>query len=156
MAMPEEPIETGTGLQEAYLVEILLIGGLMVPVFTYLGGIRREFPIGGEITMTARAGAIHLLGLVHGHWNLASEERVDTVRDSPDGGERVNMGIAIVMPIARLLEILDYPDVRARGEGERVGNCPLKDIPVDTNRQGTTELAVGVTCASPIRYEEIT
>ncbi|MBE3037754.1 MAG: hypothetical protein IMZ62_02915 [Chloroflexi bacterium] len=117
VAMPEEPIETETGLQEAYLVELLSIGGLSgSPVFTYLGGIRREFPLGGEITLTTRAGAIHLLGLVHGHWNLASEERVDAVRDELDGGERVNMGIAIVVPIARLLEILDYSEVRAARE----------------------------------------
>ncbi len=117
VAMPEEPIETGTGLQEAYLVELLSIGGLSgSPLFTYLGGIRREFPIGGEITLTTRAGAIHLLGLVHGHWNLASEERVDAVSDPLDGGEPVNMGIAIVVPIARLLEILDYPEGRAARE----------------------------------------
>ena len=69
-----------------------------------------------EINLTTRAGAIHLLGLVHGHWNLASAERVDAVRDVLDGGERVNMGIAIVVPIARLLEILDYADVRAANE----------------------------------------
>jgi hypothetical protein len=117
VAMPEEPIESATGLQEAYLIELLSIGGLSgSPVFTYLGGIRREFPIGGEITLNARAGAIHLLGLVHGHWNLPSAERVDAVRDALDGRERVNTGIAIVVPITRLLEILDYPAVRAARE----------------------------------------
>jgi hypothetical protein len=113
VAMPEEPIKTGTGLQEAYLVELLSIGGLSgSPVFTYIGGIRREFPRGGEITLTTRAGAIHLLGLIHGHWNLTLGERVDAVHDSLDGGEHVNMGIAIVVPITRLLEILNYPAVR--------------------------------------------
>jgi hypothetical protein len=113
VAMPEEPIKTGTGLQEAYLVELLSIGGLSgSPVFTYLGGIRREFPTGGEISLTTRAGAIHLLGLVHGHWDLASGEHVDAARDSLDGGEHVNMGIAIVVPVTRLLEILNYPAVR--------------------------------------------
>jgi hypothetical protein len=117
VAFPEERVATGTGLQEAYLVELRSIGGLSgSPVFTYLGGLRREFPIGGEVTMTTRAGAIYLLGIVHGHWNLASEEQVDAVRDPLDGGERVNMGIAIVVPIARLLEILDYPEVRAARE----------------------------------------
>ena len=111
--MPEEPVGTALGLQEAYLVELLSIGGLSgSPVFTYLGGIRREFPIGGEISVTARAGAIYLLGLVHGHWNLGSGERLDVACDALDGGERVNMGIAIVVPITRLLEILDYPAVR--------------------------------------------
>jgi hypothetical protein len=117
VAMPEEPIETGTGLQDAYLIELLSIGGLSgSPVFTYLGGIRREYPIGGELTLTPYPGAIHLLGLVHGHWNLASEEQIDAVRDNLDGGERVNMGVAIVVPIARLLEILEYPEVIAARE----------------------------------------
>jgi hypothetical protein len=118
--MPEEPIKTGTGLQDAYLIELLSIGGLSgSPVFTYLGGIRRDSPAGQEIAVTARAGAIHLLGLVHGHWNLTSDEQVDVVRDALDGGERVNMGIAIVVPIVRLLEILDYPDVRIAREKAR-------------------------------------
>jgi hypothetical protein len=90
-----------------------------VHLFTYLGGIRRDFPVDGEITLTSPAGAIHLLGLIHGHWELSSEERVDAVRDALDGGERVNMGIAIVVPITRLLEILDYSQVRAdRGKAQ--------------------------------------
>jgi hypothetical protein len=113
VAMPEEPIMTETGLQEAYLVELLSIGGLSgSPVFTYLGGIRREFPMSGEISLTTRAGAIHLLGLVHGHWGLASGEHVDAARDSRVSGEHVNMGIAIVVPVTRLLEILDYSGAR--------------------------------------------
>ena len=31
------------------------------PVFVYLGGVRRHFPFGGELTLTQYAGAIHLL-----------------------------------------------------------------------------------------------
>lgn len=113
VAMPEEPIETAMGLQTAYLVELLSIGGLSgSPVFTYLGGVRRKFQSGGEMTVEARAGAVHLLGLIHGHWNLPSGDRVDVAHDAMDGGERVNMGIAIVVPIYLVLEILDYPKLR--------------------------------------------
>jgi hypothetical protein len=112
-AMPDEPIETATGRQEAYLVELLSIGGLSgSPVFTYLGGIRREPSKDEKISVTARAGAIYLLGLMNGHWGIGSAQ-VDAVQDALDGGDRVNMGIAIVVPIARLLEILDYPRARA-------------------------------------------
>lgn len=73
VAMPEEQIKTGTGPQEAYLIELLSIGGLSgSPVFLYLGGLRREFQADGEIKVTAYAGAIHMLGLLHGHWDLGS------------------------------------------------------------------------------------
>jgi hypothetical protein len=41
---------------------------------------------------------------------------VDLVDDALDGGERVNMGIAIVVPITRVLEILSYPKLRAARE----------------------------------------
>jgi hypothetical protein len=121
VAMPDEPIETATGLQEAYLIELLSIGGLSgSPVFTYLGGIRRKYPLGVEITLTSYPGAIHLIGFIHGHWDQASEERIDTVRHNAlDGGERINMGIAIVVPVERVLEILDYPEVRAGREKEK-------------------------------------
>jgi hypothetical protein len=113
-ALPEEPIETAMGLQEAYLIELLSIGGLSgSPVFTYLGGIRRESAEAGAEDLHYRAGAIHLLGLVHGHWNAALQDRVDVATDALDGGERVNMGIAIVVPITRVLEILSYPKLRA-------------------------------------------
>jgi hypothetical protein len=125
VAMPEEPIKTGTGLQDAYLIELLSIGGLSgSPVFTYLGGIRRDSLVGREITVTARAGAIHLLGLVHGHWDLAPDEQVDAVRDALDGGQRVNMGIAIVVPILRVLEILDYPEVRTARQSSQKSELP--------------------------------
>jgi len=86
------------------------------PIFTYLSGVRSENQPGGGIAAHYRAGAVHLLGLVHGHWNLASEDRVDLVDDALDGGERVNMGIAIVVPITRVLEILSYPKLRAARE----------------------------------------
>lgn len=117
VAMPEEPVKTGMGLQEAYLIELHSIGGLSgSPVFIYLGGIRRDFPLGGELKLTAYPGATHLLGLVHGHWNLGVNEEIDAAHDALDNDERINMGIAIVVPITRLLEILDYPEVRAARE----------------------------------------
>jgi hypothetical protein len=116
-ALPEEPIETAMGLQEAYLIELLSIGGLSgSPVFTYLGGIRRESAQAGAENLHYRSGAIHLLGLVHGHWNAASQDRMDAATDALDGGERVNMGIAIVVPIIRVLEILNYPGLRTARE----------------------------------------
>jgi hypothetical protein len=39
-----------------------------------------------------------------------------TTHWTEERGERVNMGIAIVVPITRLLEILDYSQVRAERE----------------------------------------
>jgi hypothetical protein len=41
--------------------------------------------------------------------NVGTNEKLDAAHDALDNDERINMGIAMVVPIARLLEILDYP-----------------------------------------------
>jgi len=125
VAMPEEPIKTATGLQDAYLIELLSIGGLSgSPVFTYLGGIRRDSPVDREITVTARAGAIHLLGLVHGHWDLAPDEQVDAVRDALDGGGAREHGHCHRRADRTVLEILDYPEVRTARQNSQKSELP--------------------------------
>ena len=114
--MPKEPVPLGTfGLAEAYLAEGRSIGGLSgSPVFcrntVKMPGFNRE----GQVKHVAGVGQIHLLGLVHGHWDLPI--------DFPESekSEAVNMGVSIVIPAKKILEVLYGPDLtRARNDAFR-------------------------------------
>jgi hypothetical protein len=109
-AMPEEKVEVkDLGLIDAYLVEARSIGGLSgSPVFVYIGPLRMkdrklEIPIGEDKEFKI----FYLLGLMHGHYDvkpLPDEVNVDSLDK-----ETVNMGIAIVVPASKILEVLDQP-----------------------------------------------
>lgn len=106
------------GEMEAYLAEVRSIGGLSgSPAFVHLGSARvRE---GGRLVTAPTAdGVFYWMGLVHGHFDggLTSS---DHVGDAFRGGarERVNMGIAIVVPADRILETFADPQLRAIEDG---------------------------------------
>ncbi|HIJ43631.1 MAG: hypothetical protein QF511_04350 [Rhodospirillales bacterium] len=102
-AMPEEKIETGIGNIDAYLVESRSIGGLSgSPVFVHLSGVRKgKLALGSE--------PIFWLGLMHGHWD-ARIRQDDTFEVDLFQHEKVNMGIAIVIPVLKIIETLDHKD----------------------------------------------
>lgn len=111
-AMPSEPVDTKRlGAMDAYLVESRSLGGLSgSPVFVYLGTARQDRnanvytrPIGSRMW--------YLLGVMHGHW----ERRVSDEDEGITGGlppEYVNMGIAVVTPIAAVLDLLERGPLR--------------------------------------------
>jgi hypothetical protein len=123
-AMPEEKVQTNAGLMEAYLVEARSIGGLSgSPVFVNLSGVRT---VGG--TMRVGGAGFYLLGLMHGHWYVKPES--DTVViDSRD--EAVNMGIAIVIPAQKILEVINQPEFEESRKKQldelRKQNAPTPD-----------------------------
>ena len=101
--MPEEKVETRFGAIDAYLIESRSIGGLSgSPVFVHLGGTRL---VGGS-TRIGTSG-FYLLGVMHGHWDLPTAKK-DTIDDDLQR-ESVNMGIAIVVPASKIVELIDYP-----------------------------------------------
>jgi hypothetical protein len=57
-------------------------------------------------------GEPHLLGLVHGHWNIRPEDKNSVVivpdNESP---HRVNLGIGIVVPASKILEVINHPEL---------------------------------------------
>jgi hypothetical protein len=82
--MPSEPVPTGLGPMDAYLIEARSLGGLS-----------------GSPAFVHRVRSFHFLGLMHGHW------------DVPDRQGAVNMGIAIVVPARKILEVLEQPLLQA-------------------------------------------
>jgi len=95
--IPEEPVPTGMGDIEAYLVEARSIGGLSgSPAFV------RE-------TTSSGMGSFHLLGLMHGHWDIPVKSR--TVIGNTYSAGAINTGIAIVVPAKKILEVLNQPEL---------------------------------------------
>jgi hypothetical protein len=101
-AVPEEKIVTEFGLIDAYLIEARSIGGISgSPVFVNTGYSRQT-----EEGFVTRSGSpVYLLGLMHGHWKEPTEG--------------VNMGIGIVVPSSKILEVLDQDTIKKREQQMR-------------------------------------
>jgi hypothetical protein len=96
--MPDEVIPTEFGELEAYLVEARSIGGLSgSPAF-----VRKTVPLG--------IGGFYLLGLMRGHWEIPAQSKNDLLMNDDLLGT-VNMGIAIVVPAKKILEVLNHPEL---------------------------------------------
>jgi hypothetical protein len=111
--MPEEPVETQAfGPIDAYVIEARSIGGLSgSPVFVNIGYPRRIENDQGQIVNALGAGAnLYLLGLVHGHWDAKQDASDTLVVDAFAAREgRINMGMAIVVPCQKIMEVIDHP-----------------------------------------------
>ena len=114
-AMPDEQVETKYGMMDAYLIECRSIGGLSgSPVFANLGSTR-VINGGSAGPVPPKEGAFdypfYLLGVMHGHWDKP-ESNADTFIDSKGEKQSVNMGIAIVIPVSKVIEAIDQPKVK--------------------------------------------
>jgi hypothetical protein len=118
-AVPEEPVGTRYyGNIEAYLIEARSIGGLSgSPVFAHLGPMRM---VNGKVQFAQNTdyGMFFLLGVMQGHWDSAGPTSVDDVPVDDGAGQQelVNMGIGIVTPIQKALDILTGPKAQAHRE----------------------------------------
>jgi hypothetical protein len=137
-ALPEEPIRFQTGDEDlAYLVEVRSLGGLSgSPAFVHLLPVRTT-PQGG-VTMSSGggvglAGRNYLMGVVHGFFRTAEND--------PDGiGAKGNSGITVVVPIDRVLDIIDSPAFVQLRERERK-NLEAEDMPTPATTEEPTEFA---------------
>ena len=104
-ALGEERVETKTfGEIDALLVEARSIGGLSgSPVFLNLGITRQ---IGGQIKhATGNRPIFYLLGLLHGHFDSPGGQ-VDVAEEDAFTNEKTNAGIAVVVPIEKVHEVI--------------------------------------------------
>ena len=130
-AMPEEKIQTASEEMEAFLIESRSIGGLSgSPVFVNTAGART---IGN--TLSLGGGGIFLLGLVHGHWDVPPSQLDTVIVDNRR--ESVNIGIAIVVPAQKILELLNQP-VFERSRNEAVSARKAQNAPRQDAGQGTS------------------
>lgn len=125
--MPNDTVPTEEyGDIEAYLIEARSIGGLSgSPVFV------RE---SSNMYVPASNTPFFLMGLMHGHWKVpAGDANPAPLLDSAISGknETINMGIAIVVPARKIIEVLNVTELREdRAEQEKTlrnQNLPVMD-----------------------------
>ena len=125
--MPKDrmPIK-GFGEMEAYLAESRSIGGLSgSPVFVRnTVNMPAQTPKGNPGHISG-LGSLHLLGLMHGHWDLPVSF------SAAEQAEAVNMGVSIIVPAKKILEVLYHPELVAmrkeHHEKEKETNYPVAD-----------------------------
>ena len=119
--MPSERVPTKYGPMNAYLIEARSLGGLSgSPVFIHTHVRPQTF----------------LFGLMHGHWELSAKEQANVAdigvrEDFADEGEKINMGIAIVVPAVDIFATLNHPELvemrRQLDETAQRQNLPVED-----------------------------
>lgn len=105
--MPPEKITHKGELIDAYLIEGRSIGGLSGSPAFVSETVRIAYPpplAGKKQEFMWLPGQTYFLGLVRGHWDAPEEKGFAGLED------RVNMGIALVVPAKKIREILDKPD----------------------------------------------
>lgn len=133
-AMPGEPIILRDwGKMVAYLVEARSIGGLSgAPVFVHGGNIRSR---GGSVSVVAGPPTLHPLGLMHGHFDSDGLTDADVTDEAEKVKERVNMGIAVVVPLAAIYDTFDLPFLAAQREATQrkwiEDHAPTPDVASD-------------------------
>jgi hypothetical protein len=125
----DEKIKTAMGEAEVYLIEARSIGGLSgSPVF-----VRETVNMlfeSGEHRLLSAPGKVHLLGVMHGHWDIPpGEKNALEIGDGEKGA--VNMGIAIVTPAKKILEIIGCEELlemrRSQAEKKKKNATPKMD-----------------------------
>ena len=125
--MPKDRVPVKNfGEMEAYLAEGRSIGGLSgSPVF-----VRNTVNIPaqtakGKLGHISGLGPLHFLGLMHGHWDLPASF------SAAQQAEAVNMGVSIIVPAKKILEVLYHPELVAMRkehlEQEKKDNYPTAD-----------------------------
>jgi hypothetical protein len=102
----DEPIQVDAGFAEVYLIEARSIGGMSgSPVF-----VRNTMSLKNKTGQTLHgvSGESSLLGLVHGHWDV-KESEINEPSFVHDRKRGVNLGIAVVVPASKILEVINHP-----------------------------------------------
>jgi hypothetical protein len=105
--MPKDKLPSkDLGEMEAYLAEGRSIGGLSgSPVFVR-NTVNMPVQTGkGKLTGISGLGDLHLLGLMHGHWEVPPSF------SEIEQAEAVNMGVSIIVPAKKILETLHHPEL---------------------------------------------
>ena len=112
-SMPEESVSSRIGLMDAYLIETRSVGGLSgSPVFVQMGTHRPDAQY-NLVRRPDNSPLWFLLGVMHGHWDA---QQAEIAIDDGLATEYVNMGIAIVTPITKLIEFTEQGEIAERIE----------------------------------------
>ncbi|HEV7925040.1 MAG TPA: hypothetical protein VGR14_06785 [Verrucomicrobiae bacterium] len=122
--MPDDPVPTQSfGDMEAYLIEARSIGGLSGSPVLLLKHVYTH-----EVVVQ-----LYLLGLVHGHWDTPSDAMTDAMGAKSGILAGVNMGIAIVTPAQKILDIIESKPLLEERD-QIVRDHEAKNIPTKDNQ----------------------
>jgi hypothetical protein len=118
--LPDKQVQTEYGFADVYLVEAHSLGGISgAPVY-----IRQTLAMKQKNTQTGEErrfhglGGMKLLGVMYGHWDIdPSRKNSHTIEADQKRG--VNVGIAMVTPASKILEVLNLPEVAALREEDQ-------------------------------------
>jgi hypothetical protein len=123
--IPDIKIGAYRGDIEGYLVEMRSLGGLSgSPAFLRETlNLTTVFDLkdpNRKVSLTG-AGSIYFMGLMHGHWYIKDRDKNDviTLAVEKDHPEANIVGISVVVPAKKILEILNQPafvEERKRGD----------------------------------------
>lgn len=107
--VPDGQIQVESSFADVYLVEAHSLGGMSgSPVFAVETIALRL----NDDSVLRGSGMPYLLGLMHGHWDI-KESDINLPHFSQDRKRGVNMGIAVVIPATKILDILNRPELVA-------------------------------------------
>lgn len=133
--LPDNKVPTEAGMMDAYLIEARSIGGLSgSPVFS-----RRTMSLlwnddtKGEAprAIHGMTGEIHLIGMMHGHWDVKEGDINQVTINIIDKHRSVNMGISVVIPIHKIAETIEHPTLELmRKEWSKTFSKGLRLLPM--------------------------
>jgi hypothetical protein len=115
--IPPEAIQVDGSFAEVYLIEARSIGGISgSPVFVRGTVVLKDDK--GEGIIHGLSNMNYLFGLIHGHWDI-KESEMNKATYTHDRQRGVNLGIAVVVPASKILEVINHPDlVKIRSNAE--------------------------------------
>ena len=106
---------------DAFLIEARSLAGISgSPVFARrTASILWNFKNDGEMPdgLHGLTGETHLVGMIHGHWDI-NESDINNPHAEVDNKRGVNLGIALVIPMEKIIETLNHPELVANREKE--------------------------------------
>lgn len=111
MRNPAEPVPTSNGPTDAYLVEMRSIGGLSGSPVYLQSPLHR---IKGNLIVQAQGvNRQYLLGVMQGYYGLIEPAEI-AGEDEAGSSDMMNAGIGVVVPIDKVIEIINKPELLDR------------------------------------------
>jgi hypothetical protein len=135
--LPDGPIQTNEGFMDAYLVEARSIGGLSgPPVFVRETVSMDAFDAAGQKMVVGVFGRLQLLGMCIGHWDIAPTDKNRAWPAPQELG--VNMGIGLVTPAPRILEVINQPELVAMRDRAEESQLKRLVLPIVKDTAGAS------------------
>jgi hypothetical protein len=129
--LPTQQIQTKNGFADIYLIEARSIGGLSgSPVFARETVVLPAERHDKRQVMIHGGGIFKLLGLIKGHWDV-DESRMNQAYFAHDSKRGVNMGIAQVVPVKKIIETINCPDLVEDREGAELRYLLSREASLD-------------------------